>query len=282
MTGTIPPAPDARQGAAPLRIGLVGHGAIGRRLASLIAVRPETLALSGVLVRDRAAAFARDPALAAPVFDRLDDLLATHPDWIVECAGHHAVDACAIPALEAGCGVLLVSVGALADDARLAALTDAARRTGRPLRWVPGAVGGLDWLGAAATAGLDEVVYRGSKPPAAWRGTDAERTLDLDALVQAACFFRGSAREAARRYPRNANVAATVALAGVGADRTVVELWADPASGGNRHEVRARGAAGEMSIRIDNLADPDNPRTSLITAHSALHVLLGLTGTPAR
>jgi aspartate dehydrogenase len=170
--------------------------------------------------------------------------------------------------------VLLVSVGTLVDDRRLSALQAAARRHGRPLRWVAGAVGGLDWLGAAASAGLDEVVYRGRKPPAAWRGSEAERLVALDGLDAPACFFRGSAREAATRFPRNANVAATVALAGIGPERTVVELWADPDCGGNRHEVLARGAAGEIAVRIDNLPDPDNPRTSLITAHSALRTLL--------
>lgn len=265
----------------PLRVGLVGHGAIGRRLAALVAARPDALALTGVLVRDRAAALARPGTTRAPFHDRLEDLLAGRPDWVVECAGHAAVDACAAPALRAGCAVLLVSVGALADPVRHAALEAEARRAGRPLRWVPGAIGGLDWLGAAADAGLDEVVYLGRKPPAAWRGTAAERIVDLDAIDAPACFFRGDAAEAARRFPRNANVAATVALAGLGLARTRVELWADPQAGGNVHEVRARGAAGTIALRIDNRPDPDNPRTSLITAHSALHVLLAQPLPPA-
>ena len=110
-------------------------------------------------------------------------------------------------------------------------------------------------------------------------GSAAEQLLDLGALTQAATFFHGSAREAALQYPRNANVAATVALAGLGFEGTTVEMIADPLAGGNVHEIEAEGAGGQMSTRLCGLPDPQNPRTSLMTAYSVVRCILNETAT---
>jgi len=137
-----------------------------------------------------------------------------------------------------------------------------------------GAVGGLDWLTSARTAGLSQVVYRGRKPPMAWAGTLADALMDLGTMTSAQIFFRGTAREAAAQFPKNANVAATVALASLGLDATHVELIADPSLTDNVHEVEAISEAGTMHIRLSGRPDPQNPKTSMITAHSAVGVIL--------
>lgn len=249
-------------------------GAMGQRLVALMQAQPDALELVAVLVRDTTRAAREMPALAHLLVTDTPALLNTRPDVVAECAGHAAVDAHAEAILCSGTDLVLVSVGALADGARLARLQAAARAGGGQLRLVPGAIGGLDWLGAAHSAGLDEVTYRGHKPPLAWLGTAAADTHDLAQLRRATCVFRGSAGEAALRFPRNANVAATVALATLGLEHTRVELWADPDAVDNVHEVEASGAAGRLTLRLANRPDPLNPRTSHITAHSVWHALV--------
>lgn len=261
-----------------MRVGLIGFGAIGQRLARGLLAHPDRVILSGVLVQDlpesQAAAQGDLEQLRPLLSDRRDAWLAAAPDLVVECAGHAAVDAHAEAVLSAGCDLLLVSVGALTDDARQQRLRALAEAHGHQIRLVSGAIGGIDWLTAAHDAGLSGVVYRGRKPPHAWRGSPAEAERDLDALAAPTLVFEGSARQAARDFPRNANVAATVALATLGLDQTRVELWADPGVSENQHEIEAWGEAGHLLLRLDNRPDPINSRTSLVTAHSALRAVL--------
>ena len=142
------------------------------------------------------------------------------------------------------------------------------------MRIPSGAVGGLDALASARLSGLASVRYSGRKPVAAWRGSRAEDAVDLDRIETATPFFHGSAREAALAYPQNANVAAAVALSGLGFDATRVTLIADPAAQGNQHLLEAEGAFGRFTFSVVGTALPDNPRTSSLAAYSLLHCLV--------
>ena len=135
---------------------------------------------------------------------------------------------------------------------------------------VSGAIGAIDAIAAASVGDIDRIVYRGRKPPQGWKGSPAEDVVDLDKLTEPVCHFSGSAREAALRYPKNANVAATVALAGPGLDDTRVELVADPAITENIHEIEVEGTFGRLQFRIDGKPLPGNPKSSALTAMSVV------------
>lgn len=206
--------------------------------------------------------------------DSIEALLARDVDIVVECAGHEAVRAYAVSILRASIPLMIVSVGALADE-NLERSIEAARQSGgAPLVLPAGAVGGIDALAAARLGGLSWVRYRGRKPASAWQGTPAGDRLRLDSLSEAASFFRGTAREAALLFPRNSNVAATVAIAGLGFDCTQVELVADPRSTRNVHEISFEGSDGICRFEIEGVPSPDNPKTSMLTAHSVARRLI--------
>jgi aspartate dehydrogenase len=122
--------------------------------------------------------------------------------------------------------------------------------------------------------GLRQLRYRGIKPPLAWRGSPAENQVDLDHLSCRTVLFEGTARAAALAFPQNANVAATIALAGLGFDATRVELVADPTAVQNTHEIEAKGATGNFHLRIEGVASASNPKTSSLTALSVARALV--------
>jgi aspartate dehydrogenase len=200
--------------------------------------------------------------------------LSARPDLALDCAGHGALRQHGETILADGIDLASVSSGALADDELYRRLREAARRGGAQLRIVSGAIGALDALSAASVGGLTGVIYRGRKPPQGWLGSPAEQVLDLENLTAASTHFTGTARQAALDYPKNAHVAASVALAGLGFDETEVELIADPGISRNIHEVVAEGEFGSLQFRIVGMALPGNPRSSAITAMSVVRDLL--------
>ena len=255
---------------------LIGFGAIGQAILQGLQrlPGPPRLRVSHVVVRaervtqvqaqlDGSAAGDIQAVAAVPFAARL----------LLECAGHSALAEHVLPALAGGTECALLSVGALAEAGLAERLAQAAGQGGTQLHLLSGAIGGIDALAAAARAGLDEVRYTGRKPPRGWQGTPAETVVDLADLRAPAVIFEGTAREAARLYPRNANVAATVSLAGLGLDATQVRLVADPGVSDNIHELSARGAFGELQLTLRGRPLPDNPKTSALTVLSALRFL---------
>jgi aspartate dehydrogenase len=248
------------------RIGIVGLGAMGQQVLRRLCAEPLGNTSLAVLTRYRATT---KPLVAqVEVFDELEALLRWKPHLVVECAGHDAVINVVPLLLAHGVDVVLASVGALADPELRATLQVASGKGRAMLSYVAGAIGGLDVISAARNASLQRVTYIGRKPPSAWAGSVAEQTCELQTLRVPVSIFKGSAVDAARLYPKNANVAAAVALAGVGFEATQVELVADPSVSGNVHEVEAVGAFGRFVLRLENEPLPDNPKTSWLAALS--------------
>lgn len=249
------------------RVGIIGLGAIGKRV--LNALQTQHLPQASYAAIDHAPHaddFVKEHKLE--LFTEAQQLIDWKPDLVIECAGHGAVVHAVPVFLNAGIDVVIASIGALADKSLAADLEQAAESGGARLILVSGAIGGLDAMRSARAAGLDEVLYVGRKPPQAWAGTPAEEEFDLDQIKVPTTIFRGTAAQASIRFPKNANVTAAVALSGVGFDDTQVELIADPTVGKNVHEVNAKGAFGELSIRLINNPLPDNVKTSWLAALS--------------
>ncbi len=198
------------------------------------------------------------------------DLIADEPDFIVECAGHDAVEQYVPSILMAGKNVLVVSVGALATRSIEQRLKTAALKGGAKLTLVSGAIGGIDLLSALNSVEDLQVTYKGIKPPMAWAGTPAQDAIDLGNITSATMFFKGTAKEAAIQYPKNANVAATLAIAGVGFEKTQVMLIADPNVISNRHEYQVRSLISNYSICLENMPLKGNAKTSILTVYSIL------------
>lgn len=253
----------AETGNGTIRVGIVGAGAIGRAVASRLAGGAVPgVAAAGFLLRD-----GEQRPLELPTFASLDDLLGSGVDVVVEAAGREAVFAYAEPCLRAGCDVVVLSGGALGDTDLRARLEAAARASGARILVPSGAIGGLDALRAAAEDEIDEVVVEQRKPPRVLLDEAEASALSEEKVV-----FDGPVEEVVRLYPRSTNVAAAVALAGIGFRRTRARVVADPALAANVAIVTARGSFGVLSIRLENVPS-SNPRTSAIVADSVVACL---------
>jgi aspartate dehydrogenase len=257
-------------------VGLIGCGGIARDVVA--ALRSEDPAngvrIVGALARAGRADQARAALCGIDIVETLADLIARGPAVIAEVAGQQAVAQHGEQVLRGGVDCLVISVGALADPALLGRLKAAAQDGNSRILLPAGAIGGIDAIAAMRVAGLSSVRYRSRKPPAAWRGSPAEQVVDLAKLTQRTVLYKGTAGEAALLYPQNANVAAAVALAGLGFDATEVELVADPDAPGNVHEIEAEGAAGRFAIQLQGKPSRSNPKTSALAAMSVARALL--------
>jgi aspartate dehydrogenase len=256
-----------------LALVLVGWGAIASRVAALLQERKAPVRIIGVAMRDTTRPRATALPEGALVLSDPAGLAILNPDLVVEAAGRDSVAPWGQAAFAAGADFAVSSTSALTDDALRTALLAQARAGGRQLLVPPGALGGIDALAAAARRPLDHVRHEISKPPAAWVGTAAETLCDLANLAAPVTFFEGTAREAAARFPQNANVAVISALAGVGLDRTTLALVADPGARLNRHVVQADGAFGRMTITLENRPLATNPKSSEMTALSLVRLI---------
>ena len=258
------------------KVAIIGYGAIARATLTILSnLKEEGPQIVGILEKKELSEAARSALRnSIPVVEKIDDLLARDPELIAEIASREAVYEYGQKILDAGKDLLVISVGSLADPDLFERLKSSARKGGAKLLIPSGALGAIDSLVAARLGGLTEVRQTLSKPPQAWKGTPAESILNLDGLIEAKIFFTGPAREAATQYPQNANVAATVALAGLGFENSHVQLIADPALKGPVHRIEAVGTFGSFKFELRGISLPDNPKSSAMAAFSIARALV--------
>lgn len=255
----------ARRDAAALAVGIAGIGNIGTEVARwLAASAPRSLRLAAVAGRDPRATGARLAALGIEAAPVPLEALAGRCDIVVDCLAPEAAASLLETCIDGGGTVVEINVGVLLLEPQW---IERARKAGTQLLVPSGAVAGVDGLRAAAMGHIERVRIRTSKPPA---GLDAAGT------TVATRVFAGAAREAVAAWPRNMNISATLALAGIGGERTEVEIWTDPALERNVHEVEIESDSTRLSIRLENLPGASNPRSSAITAHSVCATLAGM------
>jgi aspartate dehydrogenase len=246
---------------------MIGFGSMANEVRANL---PNDLELKWVVVPESSIKSVKEMVSAGvSVISNIDDCLGI-PDYVIEVAGQAAVKEHAEKVLEKGWNIGLISVGTLADTAFFERLKQVAQISGAHLHLLAGAIAGIDGIAAAKEGGLEKVTYKGCKSPNSWRGSYAEKLVDLDQVTEATVFYRGTAREAALNFPANANVAATIALAGVGMDETQVELMVDPEMTQNKHTIIAEGRFGKMSIEMLGVPLESNPKTSTLAALSVI------------
>jgi len=254
----------------PLQVAIIGWGAIGQAVAA--GITEPAIEIVAVAVQDASAERSGLPPTARLISDP-SELTAVRPDVVAEAAGRGSVEPWAMAALELGADVIISSVSAFADAALLDRLKTLATANQAQLHIQPGALGGVDALASARYMGIDEVEHRMVKPPRAWTGTPAEDLCDLSAITEPLEFFSANAAETATAFPKNANVAMTTALAGIGPEATQITLVADPTATKNRHEIRAHGAFGKLDVVIANNPLPSNPKSSAMAALNLIRAI---------
>jgi len=256
-----------------LRVAVGGFGAIGKVVAEALDRGIEGLSLAAVSARDTARAEAAIAGFATPVPVLPLERLWEEADIVVECAPAAHLRDLAEPALAHGRSVVVLSCGALLDNFDLVEL---ARRQGGRILVPTGALIGLDAVQAATLGGgIQSVQMITRKPPGGLEGAPylVEHQIRVAGLSEPKLVFSGSAREAARGFPANVNVAAALALAGIGPDRTTIEIWADPAVDRNIHRIEVEADAARFSMQIENVPSLENPRTGRLTPLSAIALL---------
>ncbi len=263
-------APETRP--KRLRVAIGGLGTVGRAVAQRLDAGIEGLALIAVSARDRTRATQNMAGYRhqVPVLPLAE--LAEHADVVVECAPAAVFHEVAEPTVRAGRILMPISVGALLSHWHIVEL---AKKHGARIIVPTGALVGLDAVRAAAEGHIDSVRMITRKPPRALHGSPyvEQRGIELDGLNEPLKVFEGSARDGATGFPANVNVAAALGLAGVGVDRTRLEIWADPTVSRNTHHIIVEADSARLELNIENVLSEENPRTGRIVALSVIATL---------
>ena len=257
-----------------MTVAIAGLGAIGLPLARALDAGVDGLRLIAVACRDPVKGRANLAGFRSP--PPLVEIPAlADADIVVECAPASVFERIALPALEAGRIFIPASVGALLPRMHLVKL---ALKSGARIIVPTGALLGLDAVRAAAEGPIDSVAIETRKPPLSLIGAPYLRKhgIDLMDLTQPLLVFEGNALDAAAGFPANVNVAAALALAGIGPIRTQVRIWADPGVIRNIHTIRVEAEAARFTMTIENVPSVDNPKTGRLTPLSMLACLRGL------
>jgi aspartate dehydrogenase len=262
-----------------LRVAIAGLGAVGMRVADALDTGIPGSMLAAVSANDLVAARGKLAHLRTEVSIVPIEQLEGLADIVVECAPASLLPAIAEPFLRAGKTVIALSSGALLANP---ALIELARVHGGQIIVPTGALLGLDAVCAAAEGEIRAVRMVTRKPVRGLAGAPylVANGIDADDITEPMRVFQGTARQAATGFPANLNVAVALSLAGIGPDRTMLEIWADPALTRNIHRVEVEADSATFSMTIKNVPT-DNPKTGRITALSVIACLRKL-GSPLR
>ncbi len=259
------------KGRAPLRVAVAGLGAVGIKVAEALDAGIPGCRLAAVSARDRTRAADRLRAFRQPVPVLPVEALEPVADLVVECAPAHLLVPIVEPFLRNGKTAVVLSAAALLSHP---ALVDLARQSGGQIVVPTGALIGLDAVTAAAEGTIHSVRMITRKPVKGLVGAPylVERNIRIEDICEPVCVFSGTPREAAVGFPANLNVSVALALAGIGPDRTVLEIWADPGLDRNTHRIEVESDSARFTMSIENIPT-DNPRTGRITALSVIGYL---------
>ena len=263
-----------------LKIGIVGCGTIGITICKAIDDGLVDASVHAIYDRHeehinglKASLENLDPKVMDP------EEMVNQVDLLVECASQHAVSEIIPLALEAKCDVMVMSVGAFADEELRNSIRDTARDNNCKIYLPSGAIVGIDGLKSASSEEIYSVTLTTQKPPSGLAGAPyvIQNNIDLEAIDHKTVLFEGSAIEAVKLFPANVNVAATLSIAGIGFHRTKVRVIANPEITRNVHEINVKGAFGEFTTRVENIPSPSNPRSSFLASLSAIATLKKIT-----
>jgi aspartate dehydrogenase len=259
------------------RVGLIGCGTIGGQLA-LALDAGEVPNASLVAIFDTVSENARSLAskLQTPPLqlNHAGKFLESDIDIVVEAASQQAVKAFAIPVLEAGKDLMIMSVGALAESDFLADLLRTAQKRNCKIYLPTGAIAGVDAIRSVRGL-IQQITLTTTKNPKALSGAPffESKGIKVESITKRTEIYSGPASEAVKLFPANVNVAAVVSLAGIGPSKTQVKIVADPEATTNRHAIVATGSFGEIEITVNNVPSPGNPKTSYLAVLSAIECL---------
>jgi aspartate dehydrogenase len=254
-----------------LRVAIAGLGPIGKGAAEALDQGIDGLSLVAVSVQNPEkhhnwlGTLKNQPAVV-PI-EGLSDLA----DIVIECAPAKLLRSIVAPTVAKGKTAIVLSAGALLENEDL---IDLARQNGGQIIVPTGALIGLDAVTAAAVGEIHSVRMVTRKPVQGLAGAPflIENNIDIESIKEPMKIFDGTAREAAKGFPANLNVAVALSLAGIGPDRTRLEIWADPALTRNVHRVEVDSDSARFSMSIENIPS-ENPKTGRITALSVIALL---------
>ncbi|MDE1763413.1 MAG: aspartate dehydrogenase [Thaumarchaeota archaeon] len=263
------------------RIGLLGCGAIGTEIATAVDSGKIPAKLTHVFDFSKESSELLASKLKnKPVITENVGLLAASPvDLIVEAASQDAVRDNALSILQNRKDLMIMSVGALLDESIFDIVVEGCRDFNKRVYLPSGAIAGLDAIRAVKDE-LDSLMLVTTKNPKALRGAKFFETskINLDDITEPAVIYEGAAQDAVKMFPANINVAALLSLAGIGSEKTRVKLVADSKTDKNTHEIEASGKFGRISIKVENVPSPSNPKTSRLAILSAVECLRKICG----
>lgn len=262
-----------------LKIGVIGCGAIGSRICMAIDSGNINARLEAIY--DRSAEHCENlqrllkniPCILPP------SELISRSNIVVECASQEAVREFGLMVIEQRKDLMVMSAGVFMDQDLLNDFVRAARRNDCRIYVPSGAIAGIDGLKSACTSSVRSVILTTSKNPEGLMNAPfiRENNIDVFSFKNKTLIFEGNAKDAVRAFPANVNVAASLSLAGIGSEKTMVRIFIDPEASRNIHEISVIGDFGNFTCRIENVPSPDNPKTSLLAALSAIATLKRIT-----